>query len=152
MTVTRSMTRFAGRKSFDTMCCVARLSQNATEPWRHRKRHCTSGMLAARRGTLHCAEFPDTRRGNVHRAIVDIHRRWHCWQDCQERAEDPSRLRQISCPTIVEGSIGCDEEAERTASRLWILDKLGGHRCQSRPISIEVVGIASSHACLHNQP
>ncbi len=44
--VTRSMTRLAGRKSFDTTCWVARLSQNATEPGRHRKRHCTSGIVA----------------------------------------------------------------------------------------------------------
>jgi hypothetical protein len=47
-TVTRSMTRFAGKKSFDAMCCVARLSQNATEPGCQRNRHWTSTIDAWR--------------------------------------------------------------------------------------------------------
>ncbi len=44
-TVTRSITRLAGRKSLLTTCCVARLSQKATDPGRHRKRTWTSGMV-----------------------------------------------------------------------------------------------------------
>ena len=47
-TVTRSITRRAGRKSLLTMCWVARLSQNAMLPGAHRNRHCTSGTLAWR--------------------------------------------------------------------------------------------------------
>src|SRR5260221_5379817 len=94
--------------------------------------------LAARRRTLHCTEFPHTRRGDDHRAIMDVHRWVHSRQDRQECAEDLLCLGHVPRPTIVEGCIGCDEETERTASRLWILDKPGGHSCQSRPIPIEV--------------
>src|SRR5215813_12697235 len=96
--------------------------------------------LAACRGPLHGTELPDTCGSDVHRAIVDIHRRGHCWQDGQERAEYPSRLRQVSCPAMIVGSIGCHKESQWTAGCLWTRDKLGSHSRQRWPVSIDVIG------------